>query len=172
MNGLCECGCGQKTAVSKVNHRPRGWVRGTPVRFIKGHSGRARKPMPLDLERLLILVKKTESCWAWTGRLNDKGYGLIDGRGERARRPLLAHRISWILHIGPVQKGMCICHHCDNPCCVRPSHLFVGTIGDNNRDAAQKGHFSTERRKQAGRENLKKANEVRLRNARFRGIQI
>ncbi len=71
------------------------------------------------------------NCWIWTGCRNEKGYG---GFGKHQK----AHRVSWRLHNGnPV--GMCVLHQCDTPACVNPSHLFLGTIRDNNRDMAQKG---------------------------------
>ena len=80
-------------------------------------------------------VKKTDSCWLWTGQKQVRGYGRIAINGKRTG----AHRFSWQLANGPIPFGMRILHRCDNPPCVRPSHLFAGTDLDNYRDAVAKG---------------------------------
>lgn len=77
------------------------------------------------------------SCWIWTGSKSRKGYGGI--RESEGRRLLRAHRVSWAIHHGPVNDEDCVLHHCDNPACVRPDHLWIGTYKDNAVDAARKG---------------------------------
>ena len=85
-------------------------------------------------------VEKTESCWNWVGKGFYPGnYGSFYFKGKTRR----AHRVSWILHNGEIPKGMCVCHHCDNPKCVRPDHLFLGTYKDNIWDAIKKGRSGT-----------------------------
>ena len=80
-------------------------------------------------------------CWLWTGaRLKLANGALSYGSiGERKDVRHLAHRVSWKLHFGDVPEGMCVCHKCDNPQCVRPDHLFLGTQQDNMADKLAKG---------------------------------
>jgi hypothetical protein len=73
-------------------------------------------------------------CWEWVDyRRNNYGMVFVDGK------VLAAHRVSWILSRGSIPDGQGVLHHCDNPPCVNPSHLFLGTNGDNNRDRHAKG---------------------------------
>lgn len=74
-------------------------------------------------------------CWPRSGGAHPFGYTLFwDGK-----RQMVAHRYSFELAYGPVPEGLFVCHHCDNPACVRPSHLFLGTAKDNTHDMIDKG---------------------------------
>lgn len=86
-----------------------------------------------------------DACWEWTGHANRSGYGRVTRRG----RDLFAHRYSWELANGPIPDGLIVCHRCDNPPCVRPEHLFLGTHSDNMRDAQRKGRRPTAAREAA-----------------------
>lgn len=75
-------------------------------------------------------------CWVWIAGKDGKGYGVMSVVGGERRM----HRYSWSLHFGVLGKGVCVLHHCDNPACVNPKHLFLGTRTDNNLDRDRKGH--------------------------------
>lgn len=83
-------------------------------------------------QRFWAHVEKTATCWLWTGSVDKDGYGKY-GKLEKA------HRLSWLLHYGLLPDNLLVCHHCDNPPCVRPEHLFLGTNSDNQQDAIRKG---------------------------------
>lgn len=89
-------------------------------------------------ERFWKKVNKTDGCWLWTASLHDFGYGQI-GRKGHGGTPIHSHVASWVLHNGAVPNQMCVLHRCDNPACIRPDHLFLGTRGDNLRDMTIKG---------------------------------
>lgn len=87
----------------------------------------------------------TNECWAWTGNISH-GYGRIQYDGKMYR----AHQLSYILHHGEYMAGMCVCHRCDNPPCVNPGHLFLGTVKDNVQDALKKGRLKVPKARARG----------------------
>lgn len=88
-------------------------------------------------ERFDRRVVKTPSCWIWAGGLRDRHYGSVS-LGAKSAGTDYAHRVSWKLHYGEIPTGMSVCHHCDNPRCVRPDHLFLATHTHNMRDKTRK----------------------------------
>ena len=92
----------------------------------------------VDKDGPLHPILKTK-CWLWTGAIlkcRNGGYGILTVEGHNN---FLAHRFSYQIHIGSIPTGLNVCHHCDNPACVRPSHLFVGDNRANAEDRDAKG---------------------------------
>lgn len=87
-------------------------------------------------EQFWSKVKKTKTCWIWisTNKV-PRGYGMLKRKG----RHHYAHRFSYEMHYGTIPKGLQVLHRCDNPSCIRPDHLFLGTQSDNMKDASKKG---------------------------------
>lgn len=102
----------------------------------------ANKYLPLEV-RFFSKVNKTESCWIWSGARSSKRRGGHE-RGQISINGKLTfvHRASWLIHYGPIPSGLLVCHSCDTPLCVNPSHLFLGTQKDNMKDCAAKGRVA------------------------------
>lgn len=84
-------------------------------------------------------VDRSGDCWLWTGSLNRYGYGQVHAVRYGMGKCALAHRVSWALSRGANPGKECVLHRCDNPRCVRPDHLFLGTRADNTADMITKG---------------------------------
>lgn len=93
------------------------------------------KPKALDGRFWERTVVTSTGCWEWQGWAVPKGYGGINYQGKK----IYVHRLAWILKRGTIPKGLHVLHHCDNPPCVNPDHLFLGTNDDNIRDCIVKG---------------------------------
>ena len=130
----------------------RGWCKRHYNRWYKTGSPVTPPKIPQGLslfDRLMRRVSvRPSGCWEWQGAKSPLGHGYI-GRGRRGEGVVGAHRVAWEHANGPIPPGMCVCHHCDNPPCVRPDHLFLGTRADNNKDMTRKGrhaaHIGTQR---------------------------
>lgn len=82
-------------------------------------------------------VDEESGCWVWTKSTAGKGYGQLRIRALGKYGPY-AHRLSYIAHVGPIPKGLLVCHKCDNPRCINPEHLFLGTSEQNLQDMKSK----------------------------------
>lgn len=114
-----------------------------------------RKPKDLASE-FKKRVDRSGECWEWTGHRQTQGYGQVQVNAKL----WTAHRLAWTLYNGPIPDGKLICHSCDNPGCVNPEHLFLGTHADNMEDMVAKNRSKgpewteeqRQRRGQASRE--------------------
>jgi len=93
------------------------------------------------IERFWEKVQKTDNCWNWVGAKNRFGYGILH-QGNKTQQ---AHRFIYGYLRGPIKPGLVVMHSCDNPPCVNPSHLSVGTIRENALDALRKGRLGIQK---------------------------
>lgn len=98
---------------------------------------RYRRNSPMDFWRQ-VDVRSAGECWPWNGYQTKGGYG----RFAFDKKMWLAHRLSWFLTFGKIDDALDLCHHCDNPACVNPDHLFPGTAKVNMHDAMNKGRLA------------------------------
>lgn len=138
--GYCHCGCGQKTNIAQKTNAVRGVKQGEPSLYKPGHH----KRLPL-IDRFWVKVDRSggeDACWVWIACLSDKGYGQFVWHGRQE----IASRVSYEIAYGVRPGNLEVCHSCDNPPCVNPKHLWLGTRQDNIADSVQKGRTAASKR--------------------------
>lgn len=129
--GLCSCGCGGKTKIAPRTHTARGWIKGEPQPYLRGHAAWKNRgprwidgPIPVDRPDL-------GPCWIWQRQFNQQGYpiGTFARHGDKGTS--LAHRAIYMHKVGPIPAGLELDHLCFTPACVRPEHMEIVTSAEN-----------------------------------------
>lgn len=131
--GKCQCGCKKDVAIAKRSDGKHLWRKGHPRRFLPGHY-QQENDIARAFWKYCVPLGKND-CWQWQGNIGTNGYG----RGSCGGKTFAAHRVSYELHRGSIPDGMMVLHKCDNPTCINPDHLFLGTDADNMQDKIEKG---------------------------------
>lgn len=175
--GYCRCGCGGKTSIAKQSNN-RGAVRGEPMQYLRGHHLKRGDTRTRFIEKIEV---RASGCHEWSGARDTCGYGQF----WTGRDFMRAHRYVWEQNFGPIPEGLLVLHRCDNPPCVNPAHLFLGTQKDNMQDRVRKGRvprgwkLSVKTRKRQARAQLgnkkalgcKQTEETRLRRCAAQQIR-
>lgn len=142
-------GCGRRhNARGMCDTHYRRWRLGLPL-----HDPiRGKRPSGMTeaeaFRHFMPEAPPTQGCWPWQGLTDQHGYGLIGYDYGNVR----AHRVAHEIFNGPIAPGLIICHHCDNPPCCNPQHLYAGTETDNSRDRVERGRTTRGRPGQRGQE--------------------
>jgi len=116
-------------------------------------------------EQRLVRNEQT-GCLEWSGCTTKKGYGMV----SNGNRPVLVHRYFYEKWVGRIPKGLNVCHRCDNPSCVEPAHLFIGTNADNTADMVEKCRQA--RGERHGMAKLTLTEVAAVRSARAAGVTV
>lgn len=146
--------CIRPSHLIAASHGPQ---KGAPI-WNKGK----KQPRVEIFERHVIRTPNPQ-CWGWNAYRDKDGYAVMTGDGK----PMHAQRFSYELHCGPIPKGMFVLHHCDNPTCTKPEHLFLGNTRDNALDASRKGRLRSGAQHPRGNAKLIEEQILRMRSLRI-----
>jgi hypothetical protein len=119
----CHCGCGELAPIAPRTSTTRGWIKGQPQRYLRGHSG--HKYTPIEIRYIV----DENGCWVWQLFINVGGYGAVRKDGKQ----YLAHRLAYIEKYGDIPSGLQLDHLCRNRRCINPDHLEPVTHATNGR---------------------------------------
>jgi len=134
---LCKCDCGNDTIVAGA-YLSAGRIQSCGCQRHGAYPGSRGEMMPADV-RFWSKVDISGDCWTWCAGKYSSGYGMFNFNGK----DIGAHRAAWIFTHGEIADGLFVLHKCDNPPCVNPEHLFLGTHQDNMTDKARKGRVKS-----------------------------
>ena len=127
----------------------------------------AGKPLEERFWSRVVKGRQQSDCWKWDAGTDVNGYGWIgDGKGRLTK----AHRVSWTIHRGEIPIGMQVNHHCDNPPCANPDHLYLGTQVDNIMDMVVRGRQGNHKGSRNGRSRVDEMDVAAIRILRSRGM--
>ena len=116
------------------------------------------------------VARQPSGCWEWKGYILHTGYGQLS-RGPRNGGQVLSHRAAWEVTYGPIPEGLFVCHRCDNPPCINPEHLFLGTHADNMADMVAKGRNAVNASVPGWTRRLSDEQVAEIRRRHIRGIR-
>ncbi|MEU5596690.1 HNH endonuclease signature motif containing protein [Streptomyces sp. NPDC020298] len=124
-NGLCCCGCEGRTKIAPRTHTARGWVKGQPQPYLRGHAAwKDHGPR---------WIADANGCWIWQRRANRQGYAIGSFVSRGGKSTGLAHRAIYEQQVGPIPEGMELDHRCFVTMCVNPAHMEPVTSEENLR---------------------------------------
>lgn len=170
-------GCGGKHKARGMceKHYCRWKTHGDPLKIVN----RSAMPVPDEEERFWskVIVNDSDQCWEWVGTKDKDGYGLftLSRKNQKAKksRSYRSHRYSLEIQLGrDIVSGMIVCHYCDNPSCVNPSHLYEGTPQSNMTDAVSRNRLHKGERVGLSRRKLTEAQVIEMREKRSAGFSL